>query len=253
VAGWASLPKCMRQKNNPGLTGLVSIHDVMPDTLEHCQRLLAMLEAANVDTVTLLVVPGKQWSDGHLRVLRNWQDQGIHLAGHGWHHRAAPPRSLYHRLHSLLLSRLAAEHLSLDRKQIQQLIRDCHDWFARHGLTPPELYVPPAWALGDLPKSALLDLPFSCVELLDGVLDSDRGHYQRLPLSGYEADTALRAVSLGIWNRYNAWSARSRGKPLRIGIHPFDAELRLQQQMREQIGACEHFISYPALFDQPVS
>lgn len=235
-----------------GLTGLVSIHDVMPETLEHCRQLLAMLDAAHVDTVTLLVVPGKQWSPADLQVLRQWQDQGIHLAGHGWHHRAAPPRTVYHKLHSLLLSRLAAEHLSLGRDQISQLICDCHDWFARHDLIPPALYVPPAWALGELPKSDLRDLPFSCVELLDGVLDSDNGRYQRLPLSGYEADTAWRAASLGIWNRVNQLSATLGGKPLRIGIHPFDAELRLHRQMRDQINACTRFISYPELFDQAI-
>ena len=243
----------MPRANEPALTGLVSIHDVMPETLGHCQRLLAMLEAAEVDTVTLLVVPGKQWSQEIIRVLRQWQDQGIHLAGHGWHHRADPPRTLYHKLHSLLLSRLAAEHLSLSGDQIAQLIRDCHNWFADHDLTPPALYVPPAWALGALPRSSLLDLPFSCVELLHGVLDSDSGHYHRLPLSGYEADTSWRALSLGVWNRVNEWSAKKRRKPLRIGIHPFDAELRLHQQMRNQINACDRFISYPALFAQPSS
>lgn len=231
------------------LTGLVSIHDVMPETLSRCRDLLSMLETAGADTVTMLVVPGKDWSESELRLLRQWQDRGIHLAGHGWQHRADPPRSLYHRLHSLLLSRLAAEHLSLDREQIAQLIRDCHAWFASRDLEPPALYVPPAWALGALPKSALLELPFSCVELLNGVLDSNSGAYRKLPLSGYEADTAWRETSLRIWNRFNQWSASRAGKPLRIGIHPFDAELRLKDQMQAQLSACERFISYPDLFE----
>lgn len=243
----------MSTPGDAGPTGLVSIHDVMPETLGHCRRLLAALDDAGVDTLTLLVVPGRQWSGEDLRSLRRWQNQGIHLAGHGWRHRAQPPRTLHHRLHSALLSRLAAEHLSLGAAEIAQLIRDCFAWFEDNDLAPPALYVPPAWALGPLPKSFLLELPFRFVELLDGVLDSKAGRYRRLPVTGYEADTAWRAFSLGLWNRVNAWSARVSHKPLRIGIHPFDAELRLKRQMQYRIESCQRFISYPALFDQPVS
>lgn len=243
----------MSTPSDAGLTGLVSIHDVMPETLGYCRRLVTALDDAGVHTLTLLVVPGRQWSSEDLRSLRQWQDRGIHLAGHGWRHRTGPPRTLYHRLHGALLSRRAAEHLSLNAVEIAQRMRDCFAWFERNDLAPPALYVPPAWALGPLPKPALLELPFSFVELLGGVLNGGDGSYRRLPLTGYEADTAWRAFSLGLWNRCNAWAARVSREPLRIGIHPFDAELHLNRQMQYQIDSCQRFISYPALFDQTVS
>ena len=230
------------------LTGLVSIHDVMPDTLPRVRQLLARLQELGVDKITLLVVPGKNWSDDNLQTLRDWQQAGIHLAGHGWSHQAGKPRSIYHRLHSLLLSRLAAEHLSLQREQIAQLIRDCFQWFRENNLATPSLYVPPAWALGSLPRNQLAELPFRQVELLSGVIASGNNRMRRLPLTGYEADTAWRAFSLGKWNQWNLRRARSSGKPLRIGIHPFDEEYRLRDQMYGQVQACEQFINYDELF-----
>jgi len=230
------------------LTGLVSIHDAMPDTLPRIRELIAKLRAYEVDKITLLVVPGKQWSEMELVQLKQWENEGLKLAGHGWNHQADKPRNLYHKLHSLLLSRLAAEHLSLQREQIARLIRDCFDWFGKQKLTAPTLYVPPAWALGALPRSALSELPFQHVELLAGVVESSSNSLRRLPLTGYEADTGWRAFGLGYWNKVNLWRARSSGTPLRIGIHPFDDELRLREQMYEQVQSCERFIDYDELF-----
>lgn len=230
------------------LTGLVSIHDVMPETLAHCQTLIDQLRKQEVEAITLLVVPGKDWTRTSLDTLRQWQQQGLTLAGHGWTHQVSHCRSLYHKMHSLFLSRLAAEHLSLEEEQIARLIEGCHQWFVDHGLQPPELYVPPAWALGCLPWQRLQQLPFAQVELLGGVLDANKQDFRKLPLSGYEADTTWRALSLSLWNRINAWRARASGRPLRIGIHPYDGELRLGQQMQAQISACDRYISYTELF-----
>ena len=230
------------------LIGLVSIHDAMPQTLPQIRELIAKLRAYQVNKITLLVVPGKQWSEMEVLQLKQWQSEGLKLAGHGWQHQADKPRSLYHKLHSLLLSRLAAEHLSLQREEIAGLIRDCFDWFAKQKLTAPTLYVPPAWALGGLPRSELSELPFRYVELLSGVLESESNSLRRLPLTGYEADTAWRAFSLGNWNKVNLRRAQSTGSPLRIGIHPFDDGLRLREQMYEQVQACEQFIDYDELF-----
>jgi hypothetical protein len=230
------------------LTGLVSIHDVMPETLDVCQTLIDRLRASKVEPITLLVVPGKDWREKGLAQLRDWQQEGLVLAGHGWTHQVSHCHGLYHKLHSLFLSRLAAEHLSLREEQIAALIQQCHDWFQRQGLKPPTLYVPPAWALGKLPWSRLKALPFTQVELLAGVLHTNQQQFRRLPLTGYEADTAWRASSLGLWNRFNVWRARNSGLPLRIGIHPFDARLRLNEQMQAQIDACDRFCSYAELF-----
>lgn len=230
------------------LTGLVSIHDVMPETLTRCSRLIALLNAAQVDRITLLVVPGKDWQHSDIEQLREWQAQGIQLAGHGWTHQASARQSLYHKLHGLLLSRMAAEHLSLDSAAIHQLITDCHAWFDRHKLQSPSLYVPPAWALGTLDREILAELPFQQIELLNGVMNVKEQSLRRLPLTGYEADTAWRELTLRVWNNFNEWRARRSQQPMRIGIHPYDAELRLQEQMQTQIRACTRFIDYSELF-----
>lgn len=238
----------MSATDSNALTGLVSIHDTMPETLPQVRDLISQLRSHGVDKLTLLVVPGKEWTERDLQQLREWQDAGIHLAGHGWNHLAKPPRSLYHKLHSLFLSRMAAEHLSLTRQQITLLIEECYCWFEQRDFTPPTLYVPPAWALGALPARDLSSLPFRTVELLSGVVESRSTTLKRLPLTGYEADTALRAFSLGYWNKWNAWRARAKNLPLRIGIHPFDDSLRLREQMHEQLQACKQFITYDELF-----
>jgi len=237
----------MSAKQKQSLIGLVSIHDVMPETLPQIRLLVAQLSSYGVDKITLLVVPGKNWSDMDILQLQDWQANGYTLAGHGWNHEAEKPRGVYHRIHSLLLSRLAAEHLSLNRDQIFELINRCYAWFIEKDLTPPTLYVPPAWALGKLPRSELGALPFKLMEILRGVLACQNNALQTLPLTGYEADTAWRAMSLRLWNNFNAWRARMSGKALRIGIHPFDDSLRLSAQMHEQVRSCEQFIDYDEL------
>lgn len=223
------------------------MHDVMPATLDRCLGLLEYLDGLNVTPVTLLVVPGHDWSDRQLATLEDLQRQGLILAGHGWYHEVSEISSLYHRLHSLLLSRRAAEHLSLNGQQIQQLIGDCFAWFTHHGFKPPQCYVPPAWALGAVQRGQLKKLPFRYYEVLSGVLDAHSGQLKRLPLTGYEADTAWRAASLRPWNRWNEWRA-SHDRPLRIGLHPFDREMRLAAQLHRQLVACDRFISYPEVF-----
>ncbi|MEM1412624.1 MAG: DUF2334 domain-containing protein, partial [Pseudomonadota bacterium] len=92
---------------------LVSLHDVMPDSLDAVQWQLDMLAAEGVQRATLLVVPGLDWTAGQVEQLQDWQDAGHELAGHGWVHRAWHVRGPRHRLYSALVSRQAAEHLAL--------------------------------------------------------------------------------------------------------------------------------------------
>lgn len=227
------------------LTGLVSIHDVMPATLARCQSLVETLQGLGASPITLLVVPGLQWSEAQLHTLRSLQEAGLILAGHGWYHRAQTISGIYHRIHSLVLSRDAAEHLSLSSDQTIGLIRDCHRWFVDNGLNQPTLYVPPAWALGRVASNRLAELPFKLYEVLSGVMNSN-GRLRRLPLTGYEADNRLRARSLRPWNNWNEKRARKTGRPLRLGIHPFDEDYLLSGQMRAQLGRCDTFTDYDA-------
>jgi len=217
-------------------SAIVSIHDVMPATLVRVQRIVALMEEAQVPPPTLLVVPGKEWDPQELRALRGFVDKGHPLAGHGWVHKAAAgPRTLYHRLHGLLISRNEAEHLSRPASELAELIQRCHDWFSTVDLPSPELYVPPAWALGALRFRDLNLLPFRWYEVLRGFVEGSTGSVKWLPLAGFEADTTIRKVSLRIWNGVNGAFARRLGTPLRISIHPNDLNLLLDRELIRMI------------------
>jgi len=220
----------------------VSIHDVAPHTLVLVEDLISMLQGVGVDRVMLLVIPGLSWSESNLDVLRSWVDQGHLLAGHGRVHHVASADSLYHKAHSFLISRNVAEHLSKTEDEIFELMRENHEWFMERGLPSPSHYVPPAWALGSISRSRLRDLPFETVEVLRGVIHVQSGTLYRMPLLGYEADTAFRAFFLKVFNRWNSWSARKRNRAARISIHPNDLEFRLGHRISED---CERFHCQP--------
>ncbi len=210
-----------------GRAGLYSIHDVMPATLDRVRAIVDTLNACGVTRPTLLVVPGKQWSDAEVATLAALARGGAELAGHGWTHAARHIRGLRHRLHSVTISRNVAEHLALSRAECADLVRRCHTWFADHELPAPTLYVPPAWAMGDLGPEDLDALPFTHYEALTGVYVG--GRFTRLGLLGFEADTRFRAVAVRFWNRLN--TALTTG-PIRVSIHPDDFTLHLADDLR---------------------
>lgn len=221
---------------------IVSVHDVMPGTVERVQRILALMEKARVPPPTLLIVPGKEWTPELLHVLRGWAGAGHNLAGHGWVHKATSgPRTLFHRGHALLISRNEAEHLSRSRQELTSLIRRCYEWFPSVDLPYPELYVPPAWALGALKLDHLSSLPFRWYEILRGFVDANTGRVVSSPLAGFEADTTFRQVSLRFWNGLNLALARRVRGPLRISIHPGDLDLLLNADL-------EKIVAYPWRF-----
>jgi predicted deacetylase len=217
---------------NPLPLALLSVHDVMPETLGRVERILRSVDAAGWRPPALLVVPGRDWSATPLRRLRQWERDGCELLAHGWRHETQP-RKFLHRLHAALLSRNVAEHLALDEDGVTALMHRSRDWFVNVGLTAPQTYVPPAWALG-IPAARLGTLPYTCVETLSGVhLRGPQGHwrFRALPLAGFEADTPGRAAFLRLSNYLQCGRARRRQLPLRIAIHPADTELRLSTDL----------------------
>lgn len=203
----------------------------MPETLADVSELVTICREHDVGRITLLVVPGRDWSGRQLDVLRSWSEQGFQLAGHGWMHRCQSIRGFKHRLHSWLLSRDVAEHLSLTAGGSVQLIQRCADWFDDVGLGHCGLYVPPAWALQRLSLQQLRQVPFRLVETLSGVVWTQSGLRRSLPLVGFEADTGLRKGVVGIFNQCNRLYSQQRARPLRISIHPQDHRLRLARQL----------------------
>lgn len=223
---------------------LVTLHDVAPATLERCRRTLDALARRSVEPVTLLVVPGAEWSPGDLDVLRRLAER-YPLAGHGWSHRAVPPgdRTRYHRAHALVISRDEGEHLSRTAAEIRDLVRRCANWFRDVGLDVPSLYVPPAWGLGRLTAADMAGLPFRYYETLTGIHDADAGAFRRLPLVGYLADTPVRVRALRALNRFNRAAARIMRRPLRVSIHPPDLELGLGHRLLRLLEADWAFVT----------
>ncbi len=225
---------------------LVSIHDVMPETLAEVSQLRDLCLAEGLTPITLLVVPGRQWETAQISLLREWADQGAELAGHGWHHSCQSIHGWKHRLHSQFLSRNVAEHLSLAPRIIVELLAKCRAWFVHQRLPVPRLYVPPAWALGRLSTRDILEQPFAMIETFSGVTHQS-GNRRRLPLVGFEADSLLRAPVLKAFNACGRalWSST---RPLRIGMHPFDHKLRLRHDLKRLLSQEIKAISYSDLF-----
>lgn len=226
---------------------LVSIHDVMPETLDAVDHSLAILAESAVRPITLLVVPGRAWETDAIDRLKRYADQGHRLAAHGWHHRAKHVRGLYHRLHGMLLSRRVAEHLALDAEGILELMRNSRHWFLEQGLSAPTLYVPPAWAMGRISAARLkAEGPFARYEVFGGILDSAADRWVPTPMLGYEADQPGRVLPLRLWNSLNRLRAR-RANHLRIGIHPFDLRYRLAEDLRRDLKQYRNVTDYDDL------
>lgn len=234
--------------------------------MDRVERILEWLKDRGVPPVTLLVVPGLPWTPGQIERLRELAATGHELAAHGWLHQTMP-RRLYHRLHATLISRNVAEHLDLDSEGILQLMQRSRNWFGQNELPLPDFYVPPAWALGPISKHDLEQVPYRLIETTRGLIhlgrdtcpqtsassDKHRGgpradhptlSFQKLPLTGYEADTPLRECFLRRWNAAQARAARRNKRPLRISIHPDDLDLRVADQLDEQIQATNQFQTY---------
>lgn len=216
----------------------------MPETRAAVDKLLFMLGKISPYSITLLVVPGRSWQQADIDWLHQQQSKGYRLAGHGWLHSCGKPQGFYHRLHSLFLSRNVAEHLSLSCSGIHELIARCHAWFAEQGLHSPALYVPPAWAMGDIHSPMLRALPFSQYETLQGVYHSESDLFDKLPLTGYEADTASRALFLRVFNQCHRRRAAYHGLPLRISIHPYDLQHHLAADLLQDIKLVEWARNY---------
>jgi peptidoglycan/xylan/chitin deacetylase (PgdA/CDA1 family) len=218
-----------------------TIHDVRPDTLDRVEALLGVLGGAG-RRVALLVVPGLDWSPDDVSRLRSWASAGYELAGHGWVHRRTP-RTAYHRLHARVVSRDQAEHLSASRDEVRALVARGREWFDRQDLPAPSYYVPPAWALGSLLPDDLSDLGYRVAEVQWGYLDLVASRFLCTPLIGFEADTWWRQRALGVFNAIQVAMARRTGRPLRLGLHPFDLELRRASDVGRRVGEVDEWMT----------
>lgn len=208
-----------------------SIHDVSPATLDRASHLVDRLEGAGIAPLTILIVPAGDWPSEAVEQLRTWAERGHLLAAHGWSHRAVERRSFFHRVHSLVLSRDAAEHLSRPRADVKSIVDRSAHWFVAHDLPAPAFYVPPAWAAGQISNRGLHARGFELIETLTGITDTNTGKRRFLPLAGFEADTRFRAIFVRILNGANLALARLTRRPIRVAVHPDDERLLLHDQL----------------------
>lgn len=215
----------------PGM--IWSVHDVTPRTMPRAELIVDLLTAAGRAPLCILVVPaGGEWCAAQVATLKAWAEQGHILAAHGWSHKCGPPRRLYHRLHSMLMSRDSAEHLGHPTREVAAIMEQSHRWFSDIGLVEPELYVPPAWALGDMTLAECARMGYRWVEVLTGVYDTVSARFHRLPLVGFEADTRIRTAELRSLNRANLLLGAVAQRPVRVAVHPNDFDLALAGQLR---------------------
>ncbi len=212
-----------------------SVHDVTPASLGRCQTIVELLADVGVGEIAILIIPAGSWSERQLATLRRWEREGHLLGLHGWEHQSVEPRGIHHRLHSAVFSRDVAEHLGRPRSDVLDLVRRGLRWFEDASLSPPQLYVPPAWALGAMTAADVRGTPIRWIETLSGVYDAATRRYRHLPLIGFEADTRLRAWALRLSNHANTVVAALARRPVRAAIHPNDLELALSSDLRRLV------------------
>ncbi|TWU65042.1 hypothetical protein V7x_05860 [Crateriforma conspicua] len=223
---------------------VVSIHDVMPSTMAQTGQLIDLCRRHQIRQIALLVVPGLDWSGRDVDQLRRWSDESLTLCGHGWVHQCERIAGWKHRLHSMLISRQVAEHLCWSTDQIVGTMCRCAEWFDMVSLPRPRLYVPPAWALGDLPKDRWGEVPFDWIETLAGLASMRDRRVAELPLVGFEADTILRKWSVRAFNAFGLAVRRWGCRPLRISIHPRDHQLKLADHLEFVLAKGWNDLSY---------
>lgn len=231
---------------------IVSIHDVMPETLALVEDIISRhLTHFKAENILLLVVPGLNWNDEQIERLKQLESKGYELAGHGWKHQVHQFGGFCHRLHSLTVSRRAAEHLSYSEAELVELLKKNYQWFKANELKQPTFYVPPAWAMGTLSRKAFKLLPFYGYETTAGIRRQPSGKFRALPLLGFEADTRFRAGFLRLWNRINLFRASSF-RPVRLSIHPYDFEYLIADQLKAMLGSVSA-VSWRSVFTDEVT
>ncbi len=225
---------------------IISIHDVMPHTLNNIKKIIKILEKNKCNPATLLVVPGRNWSENDINFLKIIQEDGYEIAGHGWYHETKNISTLYHKFHSAFISRNVAEHLSLSNKEIIILMDNCFKWFEKNQFQQPITYIPPAWALGKITNKDIFNSPYKIIETLSGIYFKEK--FTRMPLVGYETDNLFRVVSVSFLNFISEKISKYTNTPLRISIHPNDFSYPLKSKLEKILKSDRKFFGYRDYF-----
>ena len=211
----------------------ISIHDITPDNLKNVEKIKDLLQKKyNIKKICLLIIPGLNWKSNQINKIKKWQNSNCEIAAHGWIHKTGKKRTLYHIFHSLIISGDCAEHLSINKDCIIQIINKSYNWFFKNNFDIPNLYVAPAWALGNINNQDLIKLPFNTFESTTGI--TKNGKYIFLPLIGFKSNNYFRALLQKFANYLNFQFAKFVGV-IRISLHPDDLNLYLSNDIHKYL------------------
>ncbi len=218
----------------------ISIHDVSPSNLNNIENIIFRLsDRFNINKISILVIPGLNWNNKQINKLKTLQKKGVQIVAHGWLHKTKNIKTLYHKLHSLIISDRCAEHLSQSRQDINIIISNSYNWFIENGFQKPTLYVPPAWALGKIKRDDLKNLQFTYYECTTGLIHNNKYHF--LPLIGFEEKFWCKSLLRRFFNSFNFILASFTGI-IRIAIHPNDFNLYLKNDLEKYLKICTETI-----------
>ena len=218
----------------------ISIHDVSPRNLNDVENIISRLDSKfNINKISILVIPGLNWKKKQLDKIKSWQNNGIQIAAHGWLHKSKKIKTIYHKLHSLIISAKCAEHLSKNRQDINRIISNSYNWFIENDFQRPYLYVPPAWALGKINRKDLQKLNFTHFECTTGFIHNNK--YRFLPLIGFEEKFLWKSLLRRFFNSFNFMLASFTGV-VRIAIHPNDFNLYLKNDIEKYLNKCDEAV-----------
>ena len=191
---------------------VVSLHDVAPATAELSRRWLELLETLGV-RASLLVVPGR-W---------NGQELSQSPAFVDWLH-AAESRGHEIVQHGLLHTRDMNFASTSNRSRIGQLLgnRLVHgkSIMAKCGFQTTG-FVAPAWMMSDGTLDALRDTGFQYTNDHTHLINTQTGAKKFVVITSQRPRSLLSRPGIAVTNGIAKY-AETRGKPLRIAIHPAD-------------------------------
>ena len=218
----------------------ISIHDVGPESLNQVENIISRLSSKfDMNKLSILVIPGLNWEKKHINKIKSWQNNGIKIAAHGWLHKSKKIKTIYHKFHSIIISAKCAEHLSINRQDINNIVSNSYNWFIENDFQSPYLYVPPAWALGKIKRTDLNKLNFTHFECTTGFIHNNKYHF--LPLIGFEEKFLWKSLLRRFFNSFNFMLASFTGV-VRIAIHPNDFNLYLKKDIEKYLNKCDEAI-----------
>lgn len=206
----------------------VSLHDVAPDTLPECRRLLDLLDPAGVP-VTLLVVPHYHHrtrvdaDPAFATFLCERLSRGDDVVLHGYFHLDDAPaaRGPLGWLRRRIYTAGEGEFDSLDEATARVRLSEGRALLARIG-APPSGFIAPAWLLGPAAARAVRALGFAYT--------SSRESLSRPADGAAVAAPSLVASTRAGWRRLasrlviaSRLALLARAPRVRIALHPADA------------------------------